>query len=148
MSPRPPPTISLKHEWKRELGSDHAQRAEAGQLSRNFQSNQPTLNPIRDGSGRPDDMQDGRNTSRSLEINVNSFAKNSVLQTERSDLLFLKTVRVSMLSRLMTERCDLLLLFIQLKHKTALEYVLLMKAIRSTLMMKYFVKEWKIHGCS
>ena len=34
MSLRPPPKISLKHEWKRELGSDHAQRAEAGQLSR------------------------------------------------------------------------------------------------------------------
>ena len=29
-SPRPPPKISLKHEWKRELGSEHAQRAEAG----------------------------------------------------------------------------------------------------------------------
>ena len=39
-------------------------------------------------------------------------------------------------------------LLIQLKHKTALEYVLLMKAIRSTLMMKYFVKEWKIFCCS
>ena len=38
--PRPPPKISLKkHEWKRELGSEHAQRPEVGQLSRNFQSN-------------------------------------------------------------------------------------------------------------
>ena len=43
----------------------------------------------------------------------------------------------------MTERGDLLQLFKQLKHQTALEYVLLMKAIRSTLMMKYVVKEWK-----
>ena len=42
MSPRPPPNASLKHEWKRELGSDHDQRAEAGQLSKSFQSNQPT----------------------------------------------------------------------------------------------------------
>ena len=41
MSPRPPPKISLKHEWKRELGSEHAQRPEVGQLSRSFQSNQP-----------------------------------------------------------------------------------------------------------
>ena len=24
LSPRPPPKISLKHEWKRELGSEHA----------------------------------------------------------------------------------------------------------------------------
>ena len=43
----------------------------------------------------------------------------------------------------MKERWDLVLLLIRLKHKTALEYVLLMKAIRSTLTMKYFVKEWK-----
>ena len=79
MSPRPPPKISLKHEWKRELGSEHAQRAEAGQLSRSFQSNQPTLNPIRERSGRPDithdviGVQDERKTSRSQEIDVNSF---------------------------------------------------------------------------
>ena len=26
-------STSLKHEWKRELGSDHDQRAEAGKLS-------------------------------------------------------------------------------------------------------------------
>ena len=58
MSPRPPPKISLKHEWKRELGSEHAQRPEVGQLSRSFQSNQPTLNPIRERSGRPDITHD------------------------------------------------------------------------------------------
>ena len=46
MSPRPPPKISLKHEWKRELGSEHARRPEVGKLSGSFQSNQPTLNPI------------------------------------------------------------------------------------------------------
>ena len=79
--PRPPPKISLKHERKRELGSDHAQRAEAGQLSRSFQSNQPTLNPIRERSGRPDithdviGVQDERRTSRSQEIDVNSFCE-------------------------------------------------------------------------
>ena len=81
LSPRPPPNISLKHEWKRELGSDHAQRAEAGQLSRSFQSNQPTLNPIRERSGRLDithdviRVQDERETSRSQEIDVNSFCE-------------------------------------------------------------------------
>ena len=81
MSPRPPPKISLQHEWKRELGSDHAQRAEAGHLSRSFQSNQPTLNPIRERSGRLDithdviGLQDERKTSRSQEIDVNSFCE-------------------------------------------------------------------------
>ena len=79
MSPRPPPKIFLKHEWKRELGSEQARRSEAGQLSRSFQSNQPILNPIRERTGRPvmrDDarmVQDGRKTSRSQEIDVNSF---------------------------------------------------------------------------
>ena len=79
MSPRPPPKISLEHEWKRELGSDHAQRAEAGQLSRSFQSNQPIPNPIRERTGRPVithdviTVQDERKTSRSQEIDVNSF---------------------------------------------------------------------------
>ena len=53
MSPRPPPKISLKHEWKRELGSDHAQRVEVGQLSRSFQSNQPIPNPSRERTVRP-----------------------------------------------------------------------------------------------
>ena len=65
MSPRLPPKISLKHEWK--------------QLSRSFQSNQPILNQIRERSGRLDithdviGVQDGRKTSRSQEIDVNSF---------------------------------------------------------------------------
>ena len=61
------------------MGSEHAQRAEVGQLSISNQSNQPTLNPIRERSERPvftHDVigaQDGRKTSRSQEINVNSF---------------------------------------------------------------------------
>ena len=37
MSPRPPPKISLKHEWTRELGSEHAQRPE-GQVVQQFKS--------------------------------------------------------------------------------------------------------------
>ena len=48
MPPRAPPKISLKHEWKREFGSEHAQRSEVGQLSRSFQSNQPIPNPSRE----------------------------------------------------------------------------------------------------
>ena len=55
MSHRPPPKISLKHEWKRELGSEHAQRSEGqvGQQSRSFQSNQPILSPSRERTERP-----------------------------------------------------------------------------------------------
>ena len=79
LSPRPPPKISLKHEWKRESDTEHAQRSEAWQRSGSFQSNQPTLNPIRETSGGPDithdviSVQDERKTSRSQEIDVNSF---------------------------------------------------------------------------
>ena len=46
-----------------------------------------------------------------------------------------------MLNRLMKERGDMLLLLIRLMRKTALEYVLLMKAIRSMLKMKHFEKK-------
>ena len=83
-SPRPPPKISLKHEWKRELGSEHAHRSEVGQLCGSFQSNQPILNPIRERTVRPvirDDLitvQDERKTSRSQEIDVNSFHEEPV----------------------------------------------------------------------
>ena len=79
MSPRPPPKIFLKHEWKNELGSERAQRSEVGQLSRSFQSNQSIPNPIRERTERPvithdaRTVQDGRKTSRSQEIDVKSF---------------------------------------------------------------------------
>ena len=73
MSPRPPPKISLRHEWTREWGSKVVQQPEGeavrqpeGEVVRQtkfFQSTQPTPNPIRDRSGRLDDMKDGRNTS-------------------------------------------------------------------------------------
>ena len=40
-----------------------------------FQPAQPIPNPSRDGSGRPDEMQDERKTSRSQEISVNFFSE-------------------------------------------------------------------------
>ena len=96
MSPRPPPKISLKHDWKRELGSEHCQRPEGQvvQLSRSSQSNKPTPNPDHDRtvqpvvrtdrSGQPvvgadtRTVQNGRKTSRSQEIDVNSFHEETV----------------------------------------------------------------------
>ena len=97
MSLRPPPKISLRHEWTKELGSKVVQQSEGeavrqpeGEVVRQtkfFQSTQPTANPIRDRSGRPDNMKDGRKTSRSQEINVNSFNEEVILQVEQGDLL-------------------------------------------------------------
>ena len=54
-SPRPPPKISLKHDWKRELDSEDAQRSEGqvAQQSRSFQSNQPIPNPDHDRTEKP-----------------------------------------------------------------------------------------------
>ena len=89
MSPRPLPKISLNNEWKRELGSEHAQRSEVWQLSRGFQSNQPTLNPIRERSVRLDmiarKMEEKRPVFRRSMLIL--FPKNLVLQSERGDLL-------------------------------------------------------------
>ena len=75
------------------MGSEHAQRPEVGQLSKSFQSNQPTLNPIRERSGRPairDDVstvQDERKRPVLRRSMLILFAKNPVLQSERGDLL-------------------------------------------------------------
>ena len=83
MSPRPPPKISLRHDWTKELGSKVARQPEGevarqpeGEVARQakfFQPTQPNPNPIRDRSGRLDEMQDERKTYRSQEISVNSF---------------------------------------------------------------------------
>ena len=63
MSPRPPPKISLKHEWKKELGSEVARQpegevarqpeGEVARLTKSSQPTQPTPNPIREVTGRP-----------------------------------------------------------------------------------------------
>ena len=89
MSPRLPPKILLKHEWKRELGSEVARQPE-GEVARQAKSSQPTQptpNPIRERSERPDNMQDGRKRTVLRRSMLILFAKNSVLQKERSDLL-------------------------------------------------------------
>ena len=77
MPPRLPPKISLRHDRTKELGSKvdrlpegEAVRQPEGEVVRQtkfFQATQPTPNPIRDRSGRLDNMKDGRNTSRSQE---------------------------------------------------------------------------------
>ena len=104
MSPRPPPKISLRHEWTKELGSKVARQPEGetvrqpeGEVVRQtkfFQSTQPTPNPIRDRSGRRDNMKDGRNTSRSQEINVNSF-KEGLSSSDRMGRLVVSEDKMS-----------------------------------------------------
>ena len=54
-SPRPPPKISLKHDWMKELGSEVAQRPDGQvvQQSKSSQSNQPNPNPDHDRMVKP-----------------------------------------------------------------------------------------------
>ena len=103
MLPRLPPKTSLKHEWTRELGSKVVQQPEGetvrqqeGEVVRQTkfsQSTQPIPNPSRDRSGRPvvkvdtRTVQDGRKTSRSQEIDVNSFHEETVFRTDWGDPL-------------------------------------------------------------
>ena len=87
MSPRPPPKISLRHDWTKELGSkvDRQPREEVaqqprGEVSRQakfFQPTQPIPKPICDRSGQPDNKHevfvDKGETSWSQEIKEKSF---------------------------------------------------------------------------
>ena len=79
MSPRPPPKISPRHDWTKELSSKVARQPE-GEVARQaklFQSTQPIPKPICDRSGQPDNTQAvflvKGETSRSQEISVKSF---------------------------------------------------------------------------
>ena len=89
MSPRPPPKISLRHDWTKELGSKVVQQPEGkvvqqpeGEVARQakfFQPTQPIPSTNCDRSGQLDITQDvivfqnERKTSRSQEISVNLF---------------------------------------------------------------------------
>ena len=101
MSPQLPPKISLRHDWTRELGSKvdrqpegQAARQPEGEIVRQtkfFQSTQPTPNPIRDDRGdlMTCKMEETRPVLRRSMVIL--LTKNIVLQTERGDLLYLKT---------------------------------------------------------
>ena len=144
-SPRPPPKISLKHDWKRELGSEDAQRSEGQvvQQFKSFQSNQPIPNPDHDRAGQPvvgtntRTAQDGRKTSRSQEIDTRSFTKKLILRIERGNPLLkrvepkhvhLMTARVSTLKWHMIVRGNPLLKHTQIMCQMVSKHVPFMKA--------------------
>ena len=119
-------TTNGKENWVRKLLSTTRRESCLTTRRRNCStSNQPNQLQIQFVTDQGDLITSKMEETRPVPTRSMSilFAKNSVLQTER---------------------CDLLLLFIRLKCRTALEHVLLMKATRSTLMVKYFAKEWKI----
>ena len=81
-SPRPPPKISLKHDWMKELGSEVARQpeGEVARQAKSFQPTQPNPNPNHDRTGRP--VVCSENTSRSQEIDTrfSRASKNSILE--------------------------------------------------------------------
>ena len=107
VSPRPPPKISLRHDWAREgvpLGSTVDQQPE-GEVVRQsqeevtrrakfFQPTQPIPKPICDRSGQPDNTQDvfvvKGETSSSQEISVKSFHE-ELCSSDRSGNLISRT---------------------------------------------------------
>ena len=102
MSPRPPPTISLRHDWTKELGSNvdrqpqeevaRQPREEVARQAKFFQPTQPIPKPICDRSGQPDNkhevfVEEGEK-SWSQEISRrNLLTKNSVLQIDQGNLI-------------------------------------------------------------
>ena len=77
--PRPPPKISLKHDWMKELGSEVAQRPEGQgvQQSKSSQSSQPNPNPDHDRTGKPV-VYPQRGPHRSRGIETRSFREEAV----------------------------------------------------------------------
>ena len=72
-SPRPPPMISLKHDWMKELRSEVARRPEGqvAQQSKSSQLNQPNPNPDHDDrTGTPVVCRDAKSRARSRAINA------------------------------------------------------------------------------
>ena len=124
MSPRPPPKISLRHDWTKELGSKIDRQPE-GEIARQpgeevarqakfFQPTQPTPNPIRDRSGRLGITQDV------ISVQACSSEDSKSLNVEQTH---------DRSKRLKTH----------FQYKTTLKYI--MKPKRSTLTMRQFVKE-------
>ena len=90
-SPRPPPKISLEHDWMKELGSEVARQPEGEVVrqSKTSQSSQPNPNPDHDRTVTPVVSRDAshaeaaRKTSRSQEIETRAFHEEAV-QHERT----------------------------------------------------------------
>ena len=151
MSPRPPPKISLRHDWTRgevTLGSTVDQQPEGevvrqsqGEVARRakfFQTTQPIPKPICDRSGQPDNTQDvfvvKGETSRCQEIKVQSFHEERCSSdrsgqpddTHTTCSMFkhvcLKKTRMSELSKLMIDQGNLINTTLQ--YQTLLKYMM------------------------
>ena len=90
-SPPPPPKISLKHEWMKELGSEVARQpdGEVVQHSISSQSNQPIPNPDHDRTGQPVVCRDANHEQSMLnevdiDLRIPGLPHSVVKQAENS----------------------------------------------------------------
>ena len=68
-SPRPPPKISLKHDWMKELGSEVVRQpeGEVARQAKSSRSTQPNPNPNHDRTGRPVVCSEREHRSQKIE---------------------------------------------------------------------------------
>ena len=79
-SPRPPPKISLRDNWMKELGSEVARQAEVNQPT------QPNPNPDHDGTGRPvETEQRSRSSAQEIDTRFSLDCERSNVSVERLD---------------------------------------------------------------
>ena len=135
-TPRPPPNISLKHDWKRELGSEDAQRQ-----FKSFQSNQPI--PNRKVQEKRPVLRRSMRVLFMKKLSKKTEWGNPLLKQEEPKRVHLMTGRASTLKikQTMIERGNPLLKHTQKMCQKVPKHVLVMKAQASSLETKQFVIE-------
>ena len=87
-SPRPPPKISLKHDWMKELGSEVARQPE-GEVARQAEGSQPTQpnpNPIMIERGDPLFAENtSRSSNQEIDTRFSRDSKNANLEEEEAN---------------------------------------------------------------
>ena len=93
-SPRPPPKISLKHDWMKEFGSEVARQPEGEvvQQSKSSQSSQPNPNPDHDRTGTNVVGSDPRTAPGASQIRSSHDSKNFNVEDETKHYRTGKTV--------------------------------------------------------
>ena len=111
-----------------------------------LQPAQPTPSPIRDRSGRPDDMQDGRGTSRPQEINVHSFNE-GLGSSDRTGRLVVSEDMMSLNVELTHDRTGRLVAIL-LTAAAQDDSQVCHEADTLNVDDEVHRKKWKIHCCS
>ena len=108
-SPRPPPKISLKHDWKRELGSEVARQPD-GEVARQAKSSQPIQpnpNPNHDRTLRPVVCSERAPHSQEIEARSSRDSKNVILEKDANHDRTRRPVVCSQSERSMLNEVDI-----------------------------------------